>query len=603
MSSTTASMVDLITSHATTAPNALAVSDGETYLTYRELVTSAARLAAALRERGLEHGQAVGLLVPHSVRAVVAQLAVWWAGGYYVPLDPAYPAARLHTMTAAAALLVGDANLLADRAIPAERVLALAETDDTYPEPIPAALLAPDTIAYLLYTSGSTGKPKPVAVPHRAVATLSAQPEYVTVTARDRVLYHSPMTFDASMFEVWTPLANGAAVVASTADRHSLDGLAADVQRLGATVAMFTTSLFHHLAARRSPIFDVLRTVVVGGEQLSAKHARTVLRHRPWLELVNGYGPTEATTFATAHRVRETDCAGPPPIGRPIQAATAVVLDEHGAAVAPGEQGELWLGGARLALGYLGRPELTAERFIDHPSAGRLYRTGDVVSARPDGTLDFHGRVDDQVKVRGYRIEPAEIEHALRGHPRVADAAVVVQHPTPDNALLTAFLVPAEGHCPDVTELREHLAGRLPAHLVPNAWQLLPEMPLTAHGKLDRRALAVRPLDTHGKLDQQAPDERPSSTDAPAPEARDLTPIQQAVAEVWARALNHDITDPAADFLGLGGHSLMALGIVEDLHEDLGVKLSLADFLAAQTLSGVAALVEQALRSEPELVR
>ncbi|GAA5105536.1 hypothetical protein GCM10023319_75440 [Nocardia iowensis] len=603
MSSTTASMVDLITSHATTAPNALAVSDGETYLTYRELVTSAARLAAALRERGLEHGQAVGLLVPHSVRAVVAQLAVWWAGGYYVPLDPAYPAARLHTMTAAAALLVGDANLLADRAIPAERVLALAETDDTYPEPIPAALLAPDTIAYLLYTSGSTGEPKPVAVPHRAVATLSAQPEYVTVTARDRVLYHSPMTFDASMFEVWTPLANGAAVVASTADRHSLDGLAADVQRLGATVAMFTTSLFHHLAARRSPIFDVLRTVVVGGEQLSAQHARTVLRHRPWLELVNGYGPTEATTFATAHRVRETDCAGPPPIGRPIQAATAVVLDEHGAAVAPGEQGELWLGGARLALGYLGRPELTAERFIDHPSAGRLYRTGDVVSARPDGTLDFHGRVDDQVKVRGYRIEPAEIEHALRGHPRVADAAVVVQHPTPDNALLTAFLVPAEGHCPDVTELREHLAGRLPAHLVPNAWQLLPEMPLTAHGKLDRRALAVRPLDTHGKLDQQALDERPPSTDAPAPEARDLTPIQQAVAEVWARALNHDITDPAADFLGLGGHSLMALGIVEDLHEDLGVKLSLADFLAAQTLSGVAALVEQALRSEPELVR
>ncbi|MBF6059238.1 non-ribosomal peptide synthetase [Nocardia terpenica] len=598
MSSKTAALVDLITGHATTTPDALAVSDGETFLTYRELVTAAARLAAALRAEGVRPGQAVGLLVPHSVRAVVAQLAVWWAGSHYVPLDPAYPAPRLATMTADAALVLGDADLLADTAIPSVRAMALAESDDAYPDPVAPAPLAPDAIAYVLYTSGSTGEPKPVAIPHRAVAALSAQPEYVTVTARDRVLFHSPMTFDASMFEVWTPLANGAAVVTSTADRHSLDGLAADVQRLGATVAVFTTSLFHHLAARRSPIFDVLRTVLVGGEQLSAQHARTVLHHRPWLELVNGYGPTEATTFATAHRVRESDCAGPPPIGRPIQDATAIVLDEHGTPLPPGEHGELWLGGPRLALGYLGRPDLTADRFIDHPTAGRLYRTGDVASTRPDGILDFHGRVDDQVKVRGFRIEPAEIEHALRSHPRVADAAVVVQYPTPDNAQLTAFVVPADGPAPEMADLRAHLASRLPAHLVPTGWQCLAELPLTAHGKLDRRALATRPVVADGTLDQQTIDELSQLS-----EEMGLTPIQQVVAEVWAEALNREINDPAADFLALGGHSLMALGIVEDLREDLGVELSLADFLAAQTLSGVAALVEHALRNEPELVQ
>ncbi|WP_275124977.1 amino acid adenylation domain-containing protein [Streptomyces mobaraensis] len=588
-----------VLAHAAATPDALAVRDTDDTLTYAELADAARRLAGVLRARGVGRGDAVGVLLPHSTGVVVAQLAVWWAGGHYVPLDAAYPRARLAAMLADAGvvLTVGGKDLLEAAGVPDARALAVSASGGTAHEgaplgerelPEPCAY-DPDAVAYTMFTSGSTGRPKAVAIPHRAVAELVTEPEFLTVTPRDRVLFHSPLAFDASPFELWTALANGAAAVVSTADRESLENLARDVERLGATVALFTTALFHHLAARGSAVFGVLRSVIVGGEALSGRLAHAVLRRHPWLELVNGYGPTEATSFATAHRVLPADGEAPPPIGRPIAGATAHVRDEHGAPVLPGVRGELWIGGSRLALGYLGQPERTAEAFVDDPADpahGRLYRTGDLVSARPDGTLDFHGRLDDQVKVRGYRIEPGEIEHALRSHAGVADAAVTVLRPDASggantvDARLAAFVVPAEGTRPSPAALREHLAGLLPAHMVPSAWSLTDRLPVTANGKVDRAALAGLPL--------AAPD----AADAPA---RELTPLQQAVAAAWARALDREVTDPDADFLALGGHSLLALGVVDDLREDLGVELSLAAFFAAPTVAGQAELVEREL--------
>ncbi|WP_240003193.1 amino acid adenylation domain-containing protein [Streptomyces cinnamoneus] len=576
--------------HARTSPSALAVSDGDLALTYAELTGAARRLAGALRARGVGPGTAVGLLLPHSVGVVVAQLAVWWAGGHYVPLDAAYPRARTEAMAAHAGvtLIVGEKDLLEAAGTLAGDVLALsaAGTVGGGPEPTAEDLpepcaYDPDALAYVMYTSGSTGRPKGVGITHRGVAGLTVAPDYLTVTPRDRVLFHSAQAFDAAPFEVWVALANGAAVVVSTGDRQSFERLARDVERLGATVAFLTTALFHQLATRRSPVFAVLRGVAVGGEALSARHARAVLRAHPWLELVNGYGPTEATTFATAHRVREADCDAPPPIGRPIAGATAHVLDGHGEPLPAGVRGELWIGGPRLAAGYLGRPDVTAERFVRHPAAGRLYRTGDLVSARPDGTLDFHGRVDEQVKVRGFRIEPGEVEHALRAHPRVADAAVTVVRAGADDARLAAFVVPKCGGHLAVAALRDHLAGRLPAHLLPTAWSVVEDLPLTATGKVDRRALADRPV--------------PGFPRPEAPPAPELTPVQQAVAEAWGRALQCEVTDPEADFLALGGHSLLALAVVDDLHEDLGVELTLAAFFSSPTVAGQAVLVEEAL--------
>ncbi|MFH8553935.1 amino acid adenylation domain-containing protein [Streptomyces celluloflavus] len=606
-----AGTLGLVAAHARATPHALAVLDTETALTYHALMEEAGRLAAALRARGVRPGDAVGLLLPNSPRTVIAQLAVWWAGGHYVPLDPVYPRPRLHAMLADtdAVLTVGEPALLEAAGIPEDRALALPEakpdseeTDgpDAPAEPLepfdrfgPFAPYDPGAVAYVMFTSGSTGRPKGVAVTQRGVAELVAEPDYVTLTARDRVLFHSPVTFDAATFEVWGPLAAGAAVAVSTADRLSLDGLARDTERLGATVTVLTAALFHHLVARRSPLFGVLRSVLVGGEALSARHARAVLRRHPWLELVNGYGPTEATTFATAHRVTDADCDGPPPIGRPCAGATALVLDADGEPVPAGARGELWIGGPRLAQGYLGQPELTAERFRDHPAAGRIYGSGDLVSARPDGVLDFHGRVDDQVKVRGFRIEPGEIEHVLRTHPQVANAAVVVQRPQPDDARLIAFIVPADGAAPDAPALRAHLESQLPPHMVPNAWPVVAELPLTATGKIDRRALAGRTVSAG-----DAPAAAPGPDPAPATAA--LSPIEQAVAELWSQALDLEVTRPDANFFALGGHSLLALGVVEELREDLGVPLTLTAFMTAPTVAGQAELVEAALLAAHE---
>ncbi|MFF8633917.1 non-ribosomal peptide synthetase [Streptomyces pilosus] len=567
----------LVAWHAARTPDALAVVEGDTTLTYARLVSSARALAAHLRAYGVRPGDRVALLMHRSARTVVAQLALWWAGATCVPLDPAHPRPRSEAMAADAGvtLTVGEGKLL-DAAPRTGPVLALPDetplTDSFAPAPEPGAA------AFIMFTSGSTGRPKGVSVPHRAAAELLSEPGYVTLTPRDRVLFHSPMTFDASTFEVWGALANGAAVVVCTVDRPSLEDLARHVERHGVTVAFLTTALFHRLAARRSRMFSVLRSVVVGGEALSAQHAGQVLEAFPWLELVNGYGPTETTTFATAHRVTGADREGPVPIGRPVAGATAHVLDDDGRPVADGARGELWVGGSRLAHGYTGRPDLTAERFVDHPELGRLYRTGDLVSVRPDGALDFHGRTDDQVKVRGFRIEPGEVEHVLRRQPDVDDAAVTVHRPGPDDTRLVAFVVAAPGPVPRPGALRDRLAAVLPAHLVPDEVTVVDSLPLTPSGKVDRRALA----DLGGQGGAVAP-------------AVPLTPLEQAVAGTWGRALGREITRPDADFLDQGGHSLLALVVTDDLREELGVDMTLADFFAAPTVAAQAALVEQAL--------
>ncbi|MFJ4184872.1 non-ribosomal peptide synthetase [Kitasatospora sp. NPDC089509] len=583
MTSTPGTLPALIARQAEQHPTALAVTDGNGYLTYRELHDASGRLAAVLAARGIGPGSAVGLLCARSARFAVAQLAAWRAGALVVPLDPAYPRPRITEMTTDAdvRLVLGDKALLAEAGLPAERTLVLAEHGGYTEAPVPDAA-DPDAPALLYYTSGSTGRPKGVLVPHRAVADLVTAPDGLALGPRDRVLFHSTPSFDAATFELWAPLAHGAAVAVSPADRPSAEELVRDIERFGVTTAFLTTALFHHLAAKQSRIFGVLRTLAVGGEALAPEYAGAVLRAFPWLELYNVYGPTEATTFTTAHRITPADCAGGPvPIGRPFGGARALVLDEHLAPVEPGAVGELWIGGERLAQGYLDRPELTAERFPELPGRGRAYRSGDLVRQRPDGTLEFHGRTDDQVKVRGFRIEPGEVEHALLQFPEVAEAAVVVRRAGRPDAALTACVVLADGAGAAVETLRTRLGEQLPAHLVPTAWSILGELPLTGTGKVDRRALAAADPDAAGRARAEV----------------ELTPIQQVVAEAWSRALERRITDPAADFLAEGGHSLLAMWVVDDLSGDLGVDLSLADFLGHPTVAGQAELLERALRA------
>ncbi|MFJ9697313.1 amino acid adenylation domain-containing protein [Kitasatospora sp. NPDC101183] len=581
---TAMTITQLVARHAERHPDVLAVLDGTTAVTYRELHETAGRLAAVLAARGVGPGSAVGLLCARAARLAVAELAIWRAGGHVVPLDPAYPRPRLAETIedAGAHLVLGDKALLAETGLPAERTLVLGEHDADSARGAAPDAARPDGTALVYYTSGSTGRPKGVLVPHSAVTDLVTAPDALALGPRDRVLCHSALGFDATTFELWAPLAHGAAVAVSSADRPTAEDLVRDVERYGVTTLFLTTALFHHLAARQSRIFGVLRTLAVGGEALSPEYAGAVLRAFPWLELHNVYGPTEATTFTTLHRITPADCAGgaPVPIGRPFGGARTLVLDERQRPVAPGESGELWIAGARVAQGYLNRPELTAERFRELPGAGRAYRSGDVVRQRADGALEFHGRTDDQVKVRGFRIEPGEVEQALLRHPEVAEAAVVVRRPGAPDAALTACLVLAGGHRPSVETLRERLAAQLPAHLVPTSWTVLDALPLNGSGKVDRKALAAEPVEPAG----------PGA-------AAELTPIQQVVAEAWSRALGRPIADPAADFLTEGGHSLLAMWIVDDLREDLGAELSLADFLGHPTVAAQADLLEQALRA------
>ncbi|MGH8921818.1 MAG: AMP-binding protein, partial [Actinomycetes bacterium] len=362
-----------VAAHALATPDALAVHDGRHDLTYAQLIDSAAELAKALRSRGVGPGSAVGLLVPHSVQAVVAQLAVWWAGGHYVPLDPDHPDERI-TLTlreTGAVLTVGDAGLLADSPVAAEDSLPLPPAPVLPRETRALAAVAepapydPDATAYVLYTSGSTGRPKGVALTHRGVESMATGLPCDPLLPGDRMLFHSPMAFDAAAFEVWAPLAHGATVAVCATGRPAVEHLATEAAHLGVDVVFLTTSLFHHLAARDSALFGLVRTVVTGGEELSGAHARRVLRVRPDLELVNAYGPTEASTFATSHRVRDADCAGAPPVGRPLPGAGAHVLDGRMRPVPRGATGELWLGGPRLAAGYVAQPALTAERFVE----------------------------------------------------------------------------------------------------------------------------------------------------------------------------------------------------------------------------------------------
>ncbi|MFZ3475662.1 amino acid adenylation domain-containing protein [Streptomyces sp. 4.24] len=436
-----------IAEHARTTPDALAAHDGIQPLTYSQLIASAWQLAGVLSASGVAPGSAVGLLMPHAVRTVVAQLAVWWAGGHYVPLDPAYPEARTAAMLheTGAVLTLADPELLAGAPVLPGPVLELPElplvplAEELRDLPAGPPSYDPDATAYVIYTSGSTGHPKGVALTHRGVGLLATALPCDPLRPDDRVLFHSPMAFAASAFEVWAPLAHGATVVVCASGRPAVEHLATEVAHLGVTVVFLTTSLFHHLAGQDSALFGLVRTVVTGGEALSATHARRVLRARPALELVNAYGPTEASTFATTHRVRDEDCDAPPPIGLPLPGVGAHVLNDLLRPEPQGEAGELWLSGPRLARGYVDRPELTAERFIQ-PAAGsdpaeapwgiRLYRTGDRVTVDADGVLRFLGRADGQVKVRGHRIETGEVEHALHLHPGVRRAVVAVRRPS-----------------------------------------------------------------------------------------------------------------------------------------------------------------------------
>ncbi|HEV2736596.1 MAG TPA: amino acid adenylation domain-containing protein, partial [Longimicrobiaceae bacterium] len=526
----------------------------------------------------------VGVCTGRGVEMVAAVLGVLKAGGAYVPLDPKYPRERLALVLedAAVRVLATEAHLLDRLPEFAGETVVIGEIDaGIAPVHGKAGAAAADNLAYVIYTSGSTGRPKGVQIEHRsAVALLRWADEVFDDDLLSGVLAATSLSFDLSVFELFLPLGRGGTVV-----------LAEDALALAALPARESVKLLNTVPsaaaalARAGAIPASVRVVCLAGEALKRGLADE-LYALPHVEAVyNLYGPSEDTTYSTWSLVPRREERAPG-IGRAVTGTRAHVLDRRMEPAAAGDPGELYLGGAGLARGYLGRPDATAERFVPDPYAAepgaRLYRTGDAVRARPDGELEFLGRLDHQVKLRGFRIEPGEIEAVLAEAPGVRDAVVVLREDTPGDPRLAAYLVPRGPGSPAVGEVREFVRGRLPEPRVPVAWVVLEARPLTPNGKTDRAALPV-----------------PESTrPADAPEhVAPRTPTEAALAGIWAEVLGVDRLGAEDDFLELGGHSLLAMRVAARVRESLGVELPLAAVLEARTVAALAERVEAAGRS------
>ncbi|MFE0738809.1 amino acid adenylation domain-containing protein [Streptomyces sp. NPDC058855] len=566
----------LVARRAARTPGAPAlVTDAET-VTYGELDARADALAARLRTAGAGRGDTVGVLLDRGVPLVVTALAVLKCGAAYLPLDPRLPEARLR-------LLLEDsgARLVAtDRAHPRPEGVRVLLVDAPAGEPAagaPAeeATACEDDLMYVMFTSGSTGRPKGVGVTHRNVVELAADRDLSFGPGR-RMLVHSATGFDASVFELWAPLLAGGCLVLMRGDGTDLAETARTVRDHGVTTAYFTVGLFHVMADEGLDTLRLLREVWTGGDVASPAAVRRVLTHCPDTVLVHSYGPTE-TTFASHNQwftTRQRELRGTGlHLGRPMDNTRSHVLDESLRPVPPGVPGELYISGGHLARGYVGRPGLTAERFVPDPfeaDGSRMYRTGDRVLWTPDGELRFLGRADGQVKLRGVRIEPGEIERALAAHPAVGQALVVVREDRPGDRSLVAYAVPRAGDAVTEAELLAEARRVLPGHLVPAAVVVLDALPLTANGKPDRTALPAphRPA--------AAPGGRPPRN------AR-----EEVLCALYAEILDVPRVSVDDNFFALGGHSLLGVRLVNRMRGVLGVERTVRDLFRAPTPAGL----------------
>ncbi|HYH82011.1 MAG TPA: amino acid adenylation domain-containing protein [Longimicrobium sp.] len=561
--------------------DALVFEDGS--LTYRELNQRANRLARHLARRGVGLEARVGVCLERSPALVVSLLAVLKAGGAYVPLDPGYPAERLAFILADAgvAVLVTEERMRA--ALPPVPDLPVVSVDGAAAEIAAEGAddvesgAGPRSLAYVIYTSGSTGTPRGVGVEHRGVVRLVRSASYVDLGPGETVLQAAPVSFDASTFELWGALLNGGRLVLVAGATPSLEALGRAIARHGVTTMWLTAGLFQVMVQERLEDLAGVRQLVAGGDVLPVEQVLRVRRRFPGLRLINGYGPTENTTFTCCHTLPAGWSGGSVPIGSPISGTRVYVLDAWLRPVPIGVPGELCAGGDGVARGYLNRPAQTAARFVPDPfgpgPGARMYRTGDRVRWRADGTVEYLGRMDEQVKVRGFRVEPGEVETVLRRHPGVADCVVVAHADEEGGRRLVAYVAGGA----DADALRAHLGRSLPGYMVPGAFVALDHLPLTPNGKVDRRAL---PEPVHA-----------------AAEARYLaprTPVEATLAAICAEVLRLDRVGVDESFFALGGHSLLATRVISRVRAAFGVELPVRALFEDPTVAALARLLADA---------
>ncbi|HEX3139348.1 MAG TPA: amino acid adenylation domain-containing protein, partial [Rhizobacter sp.] len=545
---------------------------------YRDLDRRSDLMAARLQAAGVAPGAVVCVALERSPEAIATLLGILKVGAAYLPVDTSYPPERLAFMLedASAGLVVTSA---AHRSAFPESVsvLLLDAPQEAAAARLEAVSADGASLAYVMYTSGSTGTPKGIEICHHSIIRLVIDAKYVTLSPSEAVLHAAPLGFDASTLEIWGPLLNGGRCVLHDEDLPTASGLGRTIRNEGVTTAWLTAALFNAVVDDDPAHLRGLRQLLIGGEALSVPHVRRALAALPQMALINGYGPTECTTFTATYRIPHALPAQVRsiPIGRPINDTPVYVLSPSMRPLPVGLVGELYVGGRGLARGYLKRPDLTAERFVPNPfgeAGDRLYRTGDLVRYLSDGNIEFIGRADGQVKIRGFRIEVGEIEAALSTHAAVKACAVVALKDSAGNARLVAYLVANQAQVP-TAELRQHLVARLPEFMVPTAYVWMAAFPITLNGKLDRRALPKPSA------------ERPELAE---PYQQPLGDAERRVCAAFAEVLGIDRVGRVDNFFDLGGNSLLVLRVLSRLERDGASRLSTNTFFRQPTPAALA---------------
>jgi aspartate racemase len=579
-------------------PEAVALVFDDQRLTYDALNKRANQLAHHLTKQGIGPEVIVGLALDRSVEMIVSLLAILKAGGAYLPLDPSYPRERLSFMIEQtnARIILTQKHLL-DR-LPASQASVIAldlEWSDlrVEDEQNPSRSSTAENLAYVIYTSGSTGKPKGVSVTHRNVVRLVKETNYARFASDEVFLQFAPVTFDAATFEVWGALLNGARLVVPAPGIESLANLGDTIQRHKVTTLWLTAGLFHQMVDSELEKLQGVRQLLAGGDVLSVPHVETAARKLAGCQVINGYGPTENTTFTCCERVVANSIGHSVPIGTPIANTEVYILSSDMQLVPVGVAGQLFIGGDGLARGYLDAADATAEKFLPNPFARqpgeRIYRTGDQVRYRSDGSIEFLGRLDQQVKIRGYRIELGEIELALSQHHGVRDCVVTTQTSKLGEKRLAAFVVLIAGHTARVEELKKFLSEKLPEYMAPSFIGIVEQLPLTENGKIDRDAL-------------------PNIDDLNSKESVFVAPeteVERKLAAAWIKVLGVDQVGVHDNFFDLGGYSLLAVKLVNEIEKELGQKIPLMTLFQTATIAGLAGVLANGSKpsSWPTLVQ
>ncbi|NOY59133.1 MAG: amino acid adenylation domain-containing protein, partial [Calditrichaeota bacterium] len=549
-------------------PEKIAVRFNELTLTYQQLNQQANQLANFLRMQGIGPESVVGLFMERSIGMIVAILGIIKAGGLYLPLDPDYPEKRLSFMfNDSRANLILTTKKLVNRIPFAETSIVAVDDDsmalDQYSAENLALTIKPDNLIYIMYTSGSTGIPKGIMVRHKSVVRLVRNTNYIPFGADNTFLQLAPISFDASTFEIWGSLLNGAELVIAPSGKQSLEDIGSLIKGFGVSVLWLTAGLFHLMVDERLDDLKDVKYLLAGGDILSPMHVEKVLQHNSEHVLVNGYGPTENTTFACCYAMHGTQqFQKSVPIGRPISNSGVLILDRNQKAVPVGVVGELYIVGDGLARGYFNRPELTAERFIPNPynrqPGARMYKTGDLVRYLSDGNIEFVGRIDSQVKVRGFRIELGEIKSLLEQHPLVREALVTLRGRNDVERQIIAYCIPFNGQTLYSKVLRNYLNSIIPEYMMPASIVILDAFPLTPNGKIDYKALP-------------APDFETEQSEFVAAK----TPTEEILLNIFANVLSVEKVSTTANFFDLGGHSLLATQVISRIRQVFQIELPL----------------------------